>query len=151
MPRPRKKRLVQHPPIHSAFKPCGVKPRHLTELQLSLDEYEAIRLADFAGMDHESSAREMQISRSTFTRLLDQAHSKLASFLIEGKLLVIGGGSVHFSGNCFVCQDCGHIFYGQLEQEIKSCPMCDSKELQDGADLHGHGQCCLRWQNRDVE
>ena len=67
MPRPQKLRSVQHPPRRSGFKPTGVRARSLETTALNLDEFEAIRLADYLGLDHEESARQMGISRSTFS------------------------------------------------------------------------------------
>jgi uncharacterized protein len=56
---------------------------------LNLDELEAIRLADFEGFYHEKAAGQMNISRATFGRILDNARSKIADFIINGKALQI--------------------------------------------------------------
>ena len=109
MPRPQKKRSVHRPPLYSGFKPTGVRTRFLEQLTLTLDEFEAIRLADFLGKDHSESAGEMGISRSTFSRLVERARHKVAQFLIEGEHLQIDGGEVHFLGNVIRCDDCGHF------------------------------------------
>jgi len=47
---------------------------------LTIDEYEAIRLADYFGNEHLEAAKKMEISRSTFTRLIKNAHKKIAEF-----------------------------------------------------------------------
>ena len=39
-------------------------------------------LADYAGLTHEEAAEEMQISRSTFSRLIEQSRKKIADFII---------------------------------------------------------------------
>ncbi|MCK4466044.1 MAG: DUF134 domain-containing protein, partial [Bacteroidales bacterium] len=67
MPRPEKHRIVYEPPIFTEFKPMGVAGRFLERTYLSLDEFEAFRLADFVGLSHAEASDEMEISRSTFT------------------------------------------------------------------------------------
>jgi len=62
---------------------------HLEEVGLSLDELEAIRLADYEGLYHEQAAEKMKISRPTFGRILGEARRKLAETLVEGKALRI--------------------------------------------------------------
>ena len=55
-----------------------------------LEEYEAIRLADYEN-SHEEAAQRMNISRPTFTRLYDKARKHSPAF-IESKSIVIRGG-----------------------------------------------------------
>ncbi len=145
MPRPKKKRSVYLPPIYSAFKPVGNKRDEIQELTIELDEFEAIRLADYLGLEHNEAAEEMEISRSTFTRLIEKARRKVAQFLIEGRYLYIDGGDIHFRENVIQCVDCGNMFKTSLNNRILSCPSCNSTNLFDLAGGHGHGRCC---QNR---
>jgi len=142
MPRPKKMRSVQHPPLISDFKPTGIRARDLEALDLALDEFEAIRLADFQGLDHAESAEQMGISRPTFSRLIDQARHKLAVFLVEGRHLRIEGGDIHFQRNMIRCQGCGHLFNTSLDADMEECPRCGSPHLVDLAGGHGHGRCC---------
>ena len=69
---------------------------------LSLDEFEAIRLADNEGLYQEQAAVAMGTSRQTFARILDAAHKKVAMALVESRPIVIEGGNVKFCnrGNC---------------------------------------------------
>ena len=62
---------------------------------MSLDEFEAIRLADQEALYQEDAARRMGISRTTFSRILDSAHRKVAEVLSGGKCLRLEGGHVH--------------------------------------------------------
>lgn len=142
MPRPKKKRLVNRPPLYTSFKPIGVRINELEQIPLTLDELEAIRLSDYEGKDHAEAADEMNISRSTFTRLIEKARQKVATFLIEGKNLFIEGGNVHFRGNILRCQRCGHMFKTGFEKPIHVCPSCGSNNLIDLAGGFGHGKCC---------
>ncbi|MCD4793343.1 MAG: DUF134 domain-containing protein [Bacteroidales bacterium] len=144
MPRPKKERRVHKPPFYTRFKPTGIAAKDLKQLTLSLDEYEAIRLADFYGMSQEEAAEEMEISRPTFTRLIEQARKKMADFLINGKVLILEGGNIHFKNNVIRCEDCGHMFTTSLQTIIQNCPNCDSSNLTNLAGGFGHGRCCIK-------
>ena len=58
MPRPEKKRVVHTPPFFTEFKPIGIPGKLLKQTLLSLDEYEAFRLADYIGLSHVEGADE---------------------------------------------------------------------------------------------
>jgi uncharacterized protein len=148
MARSKMQKIVHQPPLFTAFKPIGVMKSSLQSLPMTLDEYEAIRLADYMGMDHAEAAEEMEISRSTFSRLVEQARKKTARFLVEGKELYIEGGNVHFRGNIIRCQDCGHMFNIKIGAPISNCPECESGNLINLAGGFGHGRCCVRHNNR---
>ena len=149
MPRPQDNRIVHEPPLFSEFKPLGVRGRNLEQILLTLDEFEAFRLADFAGLSHAEAADEMEISRSTFTRLIEKARKKIADFIIQGKLLTIEGGSIHFRNNIIHCQNCGHMFKTSIDNAITECPACHSNNLLNLAGGFGHGKCCnFRHQNK---
>ena len=74
---------------YNCFKPCGI-PRHNLDYEvLTKDEIEAIRLADFEGLYQEEAAKEMGVSRPTFSRILSSARKKIANALILGKAIEI--------------------------------------------------------------
>lgn len=62
---------------------------------MTLDEFEAIRLADLDGLYQEQAAEQMGVSRATFSRIVDSAHAKVADALVHGKALRIEGGPVN--------------------------------------------------------
>ena len=142
MSRPEKERIVFKPPLFAAFKPIGVASKLLGQTLLSLDEFEAIRLADHEGVSHSEAADEMEISRPTFTRLIEKARKKIADFLIQGKLLTIEGGNIHFRNNIIQCANCGHMFNINIKTSLVECPECNSKNLINLAGGFGHGKCC---------
>jgi len=142
MARPEKDRKVFEPPAFKNFKPAGIKKTMLTSVSLTLDEYEALRLADLKGMEHSHAAEEMSISRPTFTRLISKARQKVADMIINGKLLQIEGGAVHFSQNKVRCLECDNVFSGKLNKEAYICPKCGSSKSEDMARGFGHGRCC---------
>ena len=89
MSRPKKERCIRCQPNALYFKPRGIPLIQLEEVGLSLDELEAIRLADYDCLYHEQAAEKMNISRPTFGRILGEARRKLAEVLVEGKALRI--------------------------------------------------------------
>ena len=148
MPRSKKQKMVNNPPIFDSFKPTGVNRNSLQRLVLELDEYEAIRLCDYLGLEHAEAAEEMEISRSTFSRLIDRARQKMSVFLIEGKELFIQGGNIHFRKNLIRCYSCGHLFHLEMGTVLTECPACQSENLLNMAGGFGHGRCCIKNKGR---
>lgn len=72
--------------------------RDLDEITMTLDEFEALRLADLNGLYQEQAAAQMAISRPTFSRIVDAARRKVADALVHGKALRIEGGPVRSDG-----------------------------------------------------
>ena len=142
MARPKNNRIVHEPPFYTDFKPVGLSDKSLEKVILSLDEFEAIRLADLVGMSHEEAAIEMEISRPTFSRLVEKSRKKMAEFIFKGKMLRIYGGNIHFRRNIIQCADCGHMYNIGIEETINQCPECHSKNLLNLAGGFGHGECC---------
>jgi len=79
----------------SIFRPAGIPARFLDQVVLTLDEFEALRLADLEGLYQEQAALRMEVSRPTFGRILEVAHRKVAEALVGGKALRIEGGPVY--------------------------------------------------------
>ena len=94
MTRPRCCRKIGCVPDVTYYKPKGIPSSLLEEVVLTLDEFEAIKLADFEGLYQKQGAVKMDISRQTFGRIIDSAHRKIADVLIHGKALKISGGKV---------------------------------------------------------
>ena len=93
------------------MKPHGVPASDLDAIELQLDELEAIRLGDMDGLYQEEAAAEMGISRATFGRLIGQARRKVANALVNGKMIILKGGTVMMMNKRnFVCAQCGNRF-----------------------------------------
>ncbi len=99
MPRPVNCRRVSGKLTAATYKPVGMPLRRLEEVVLSLDEFEAMRLADLDGLYQEQAAAEMKVSRSTFSRIIESSHHKIADALVHGKALRITGGQVTADGH----------------------------------------------------
>ena len=89
MPRPIKPRFLGFNPNVTYFKPRAVPLRMLEEVDLKMDELEAIRLCDFKNLGQVEAAKKMKISQSTLQRLLESARKKVASAIVEGKAIKI--------------------------------------------------------------
>ncbi len=95
--RPQKCRFVNRSPLHNFFKPRGIPMSDLEEVSITVDEIEAIRLADFNGLYHKDAALKMGVSRQTFGRILASARKKISDGIINGKAIEIKGGVYNLS------------------------------------------------------
>ena len=93
MPRPLKPRWVSFDHTPAYFQPAHFPNRIVDQVELSIDELEAIRLADAEGMSQEEAAVRMNVSRQTFGRIIARARGKTAEALVHGKGLHIQGGN----------------------------------------------------------
>ena len=97
MPRPCCCRRIAGEPTAAVFKPAGRRACELAVVGMTLDELEALRLADLEGLYQEGAAERMRVSRATFGRIVESARRKVAEALVRGKALHIQGGPVRCS------------------------------------------------------
>ena len=126
MTRPKYCRKIESEPGARCFKPEGIHPSFVENVVITLDEFEALRLADFEGLYQENCAARMNISRQTFGRIIDSARKKIADALVHGKALKIEGGIVSFEDNGEMkCGSCDHpLNCCKNRTGIPSCPRC---------------------------
>ena len=133
MPRPPKCRRVAFLPNVKYFKPAGIPMRALDEIQLSIEEAEAIRLKDLEGLDQEKGAERMHISRPTFQRVLASARKKMADALFNAKAIRIEGGSFEMAPSRFKCLN-GHEWEVPFEVMMRTppqlCPTCNTPSIE---------------------
>ncbi len=89
MARPKCSKKVCSKPYVLYYKPRGIPSSDLEEITLTLEEFEAVRLADLESHYQEEAAASMNISRQTFGRIINSARSKIAEALVRGKALSI--------------------------------------------------------------
>ena len=89
MVRPLKPRRVLFDPDVVYFKPRAVPLSTLEEVDLSIDELEALRLCDLKDLEQKEAAKKMKVSQSTLQRILTSARKKVAEALTEGKAIKI--------------------------------------------------------------
>jgi len=152
MARPRNCRRVGSIPKSNYFKPRGILLSMLEEVILTVDECEAIRLADLESLYQEQAAEKMKVSRQTFGRIIESAHKKVAEALVKGKALKIEGGEFEMASmRKFRCSDCQHSWdlpYGTGRPE--DCPSCKSGNIHRAEEDKGYprrsgrgqGRCC---------
>jgi predicted DNA-binding protein (UPF0251 family) len=97
VPRPKLLRNILAPPSVDGFKPS--KAGDAAEIVLSVEEFEAIRLVDFEGLDQAQAAVHMGVSRQTFGRVLRSARFILSSALVKGLQLRVTGGCYQVQGH----------------------------------------------------
>lgn len=90
--RPKKIRWVKCLPGERCFKPKGTPLSKLNGVYLTIDEFEAIRLACLEELRQVNAAKLMRVSRPTFSRILTSAHKKIADALVNIKAIKIEGG-----------------------------------------------------------
>jgi uncharacterized protein len=134
--RPKQLRILAFsPPAHS-FLPAAEEGYSAKEeiVILTMDEFEALRLADLECHSQEEAAKKMGISRQTFGRIIECARSKVARALVEGCKLEITGGSFIFGRG-------KHL----------QCPRCRRRQSRDAGERE-HVECrrcCQPLQNSD--
>ena len=103
MARPVKRRRVCGLPPVGAFRPEGGPGGPVIEV--TVDEYEAVRLIDLLGLTQEECAAQMNVARTTVQAIYDSAREKLARMLAEGRPLAVQGGTYDLCGQAEHC--CG--------------------------------------------
>jgi uncharacterized protein len=134
MSRPVKCRKVAFNPEIIYFKPAGIPLRELDEVELTIEELEALRLKDIEGLEQEQGAEQMNISRSTFQRILCSARRKTAEALLQGKAIRIGGGTYELTARRYRCTN-AHEWEAGLNSrgadQLINCPVCHSNEFTE--------------------
>lgn len=124
MPRPKRHRSMETPPLMNGFKPFGTPVNQAESVFLLMEEYESLRLADYENFSQEQAAERMDISRPTFARIYDKARKTIAKAFVEGKAIFIEGGNVAFTSDWYRCAKCNHTFVSNKKKE--NCPNCAS-------------------------
>lgn len=127
MPRRKRHRVVSREPLVSVYKPAGIPAKDLHEILISVDEFEAMRLADFEGLNQREACEVMQISQPTFNRSLASARKKIAEAIVEGHVLRIEGGNYFLTDGSggLECVKCGYRINMKIDEK-DSCPKCGS-------------------------
>ena len=123
MPRPINCRRIAGKPGACMFRPAGVPACRLEWLNLTLDEFEALRLADLDGLHQEEAAARMKVSRQTFGRIVENARRKVAQVLRAGMALSIEGGTVRTTARR--CPGCGKNGHPGADCRRKTGGGCD--------------------------
>jgi predicted DNA-binding protein (UPF0251 family) len=114
----------------------------LEKVVLTIDEFEALRLADLEGLHQEAAGKQMNVSRQTFGNIIDSAHKKIADCLVNGKAVKIEGG-VYAMGEMreFRCSACHHKWEeAHGTGRPGACPQCGSENIHRAPEERGQGR-----------
>ena len=144
--RPKRFRCIEKIPEVSRFCPVGNLKGSSELVNLTVDELEAVRLADLESLYHEQAALKLKISRQTFGRIINSAHRKIAEALVNGKSLLIEGGEIITleesnamgAGGYCICPKCNERLIHQRGQpcQEKECPKCGHRMMREGSYHH---------------
>lgn len=130
MSRPVKWRKVDYVPQDVFFAPCPKRGcERWEEINLKIEELEAMRLKDIEGLMQEECAERMQISRQTFQNIIDEARKKVTTALIEKKAISVGGGNYTKNVCHLTCLSCGKEINAPYEGREDRCKYCGSDQL----------------------
>lgn len=125
MVRPRKFRRVCELPDNDTFGPVGNIDPFKSEVTMSVEAFEVIRMIDLLGLTQDQAAEMMGVARSTVQRIYDEARKAIAESLVQGKVLKIQGG-------CFkLCADYD-------DEERMPCAPMNCCQKKDGK------RCCQK-------
>ena len=119
MARPEKNRRVCKPPKMKGFKPFGIPKCELEIVQLTIEEYESIRLVNYEMLQQKEAAVLMNVSRPTLTRIYNKALKNITKAFVEGKAIVIDGGNYKFEKEWYRCKRCF-----KLVEEVQNHTKC---------------------------
>ncbi len=94
--RPKKTRWIRCEPGERCFRPLCKTNKQLEGVNVTIDEFEALRLADLEGLTQEKIAQQMKVHRSTVSRIIASGHKKIADAFVNIKAVKIEGGCCKF-------------------------------------------------------
>ncbi|OPL07522.1 MAG: hypothetical protein AVO33_05210 [delta proteobacterium ML8_F1] len=148
MSRPTKPRKVEDLPVYTHFKPAGIPFARLEEIDLLIEELEAMRLKDLEELSQEECAQKMGISRQTFQLIIDVARKKVTRALIQGLAIRIEGGNYTLNLCQYECLACGEIYTGPYEQLLHQCPSCGSYQARCRMQEDFCRETCMKSKNK---
>ncbi|SDS02136.1 Predicted DNA-binding protein, UPF0251 family [Polaribacter sp. KT25b] len=132
MPRPKKKRKVDHPPKMLGFKPFGIRFCDTEHIVMQFEEYETVKLVIYDKLSQDAAAEKMEVSRPTLTRIYNSALKKIGKAFVEGKSILIKGGDFEFEKDWYKCKTCFKLVDGVKDDAIcGDCPSDEKNELEN--------------------
>jgi len=150
MGRPHKfRKLSEIRPRFRHFHPVGEEPEDLENMFLTPEEFEALRLRHYENKKQTLAAEEMEISQTTFSRIITRAYAKLTKALVEGYGIMLNypdhplsetnpltdfnSPPITFRG--YGCMNCGYAWEiatppekGGANEGKPQCPECFSRD-----------------------
>lgn len=111
MPRPRKWKNVCCLPENDLFGSLNPVKTDKKLIQMTVEEYETLRLIDLENLTQEECAKRMNVARATVQKLYNEARNKLSNVLVNGYILKIEGGAYKLYENADLinCHGCHRV------------------------------------------
>lgn len=120
MSRPRKHRRVCSVPDEKNY---NVNKNKNKTIDITVDEYEVVRLIDYVGLTQQECAKQMQVARSTITAIYDTVRYKISDSIVNSKAIKVEGGDYEVCPNSkHCCGQCGKNRCGRCKHG--SCDRC---------------------------
>lgn len=120
MSRPRKHRRICSVPDEKNYNVNANKDK---TIDITVDEYEVVRLIDYVGLTQQECARQMQVARSTITAIYDTVRYKISDSIVNSKAIKVEGGDYEVCPNSkHCCGQCGKNRCGRCKHG--SCDRC---------------------------
>ena len=133
MPRPFRCRRIEQLPVYRSFSPDDITATE--SVQMTVDEFEALRLLDNEDLTQEACASRMNIARTTVTAIYDSARKKVADALVNGKRLLITGGHCEYEPveiDQEIIKKGNHTIEEKEEELVMVCELPLSEQQQTG-------------------
>ncbi len=89
MTRPKLCRNISLSPNVTFYKPRSIPLRSLEVMEVTLEEWESLRLKHEEKLNQTEAAEKMHTSQSTFQRILTSAQEKISLAIVQGKAIKI--------------------------------------------------------------
>lgn len=132
MSRKKKINKVNHIPDFCGYKPYGKKNIQEDDVKFFFEEYQALYYADYKRLPYTEAAEAMNMSKSTFGRLIIQARTKIATALVQSRGIEAQVGEIYSDNSIMECVDCFHKFVLKTgETQPAHCPSCNGTNMED--------------------
>lgn len=149
LPRPKKRRHVCRKPDICEFY---AGDRNDKFIEMTLDEYETVRLIDYEGFTQEECSKYMEVARTTVQQIYDTARKKMAKVIVLGVGLRIRGGDyVLCDGQESECSCGGCVKHRQIRKIKEILKMRKIAVTYQNGEIFGHFGHTEQFKVYDVE
>jgi len=127
MTRKKKDRTINDIPDFVGYIPVGIAHENQESVTFLYEEFEAIKLVDYNGLNFEDAAKSMNVSKSTFGRIILNARKKIAKAFVEIRPIRASIEDLASIDNFRYCTACFSSFT-ELPHNTVLCPKCNSKK-----------------------
>jgi len=85
----KKKRCCRFLENEIVYKPVNINMKEISINNIEVDEFEAIRICDYEGLNQIEASLLMNVSRGTIQRLLNSGRKKIVDSFLNKKAIII--------------------------------------------------------------